>query len=158
VFSDEPFKARRQPVEHSLAVADVVVILRQLERQGLVIHAVQTEPDCHIRLGGVDLKPDLYIDMDSRGRRMRIFLEADMATQGRKRIMQKFGLYIAARGRLSEAEYQAWNPWPTVLFIAVDEERRRELNYLLRDVGEDDRRMFTVTTRDALPGLLTGQR
>jgi hypothetical protein len=104
-----------------------------------------------VRLGGVDLKPDLFVDLERRGQRLRLWCETDMATQGRKRMMQKFGLYVAARGRLSAAELQAWNPWPMVLFIAVDEARRRELNYLLRDVGEDDRRMFMGTTREICP-------
>jgi hypothetical protein len=81
VFSDEPFKALRQPVEHSLAVADVVVILRQLERQGLTVHAMYTEPDCHVQLGGVNLKPDLFVEFEhpTLGHFMR-WVEADMGS------------------------------------------------------------------------------
>jgi len=156
LFSDEPYRARRQPVEHSLAVADVVVILRQLERAGMTIHAIHTEPDCHVRLGGVDLKPDLFVELDHpKYGHIRTWCEIDMATQGRKRIMEKFGLYIRAHGHLSDSELAAWSPWPVTLFIAVDEERKRELNYLLRDVPDEFRPIFSVTTREELPGIMS---
>jgi hypothetical protein len=156
VVSGEPFKALRQPVEHSLAVADVVVILRQLERQGLAVHAVHTEPDSHVQLGGVDLKPDLFMEFEHpQHGHFKRWVEMDMATQGRKRIMEKFRLYAQASRLASAEERQAWQPWPRTLFIAVDEERRRELLYLLRDVPEDYRTMFAVSTREDLPRMLS---
>ena len=156
--TDEPqaFRPRRQAAAHSLAVADCVVIFRDLERRGLVIYALQLEPDCHVVLGGVDLKPDLYVDLQHpRAGHMRLMVEMDMSSQGRRRILQKCWLYIRALEHLSEAEARQWSPWPVILFVAVDAERKRELTYILREVPEEYRRLFQVTTREELPAGLT---
>lgn len=152
----EPFKARRQAPEHSLAVADVMVILRQQERLGLVINAVQTEPDCWVKVGGAELKPDLFLDIiHPRAGRLMLFPEMDMATQGDNRLKSKFELYSKAAKHATDEQLLPWGGvLPRPLFIGKDIERKRELEYLIRRLPPDDRGLFRVTTREELPFIL----
>lgn len=158
LLTDEPYQAKRQPVEHSLAVADCVVILHQLERSGAItVASVLTEPDCHEYVGGEYLKPDLFVELihPERGR-LILWLEIDMATQGRKRIMQKLGMYVSAYRNSVEAEHRKWPEWPICMFVAVDDERAKELLWLIKQLPETARSLFRVTTRANLAELLTG--
>jgi hypothetical protein len=155
LFSGEPYQARRQPVEHSLAVADCVVTLRELERQGLPVHSVLTEPDCHEQMGGEHLKPDLYVETTHPAAGLlHLLCEMDMATQGRKVITDKLTRYLRAYSHASDAEMAKYPGHIRVLFVAVDVERVRELEWLISKLEEEQRPLFRVCMRETLGAIL----
>lgn len=141
---------------HRIAIAETYVQTVEAERAGHIrINEVVTEPDCHQVAGGVLLTPDLYIFADVRAAqaRRRIWVEVDMATERRKQITDKLARYRHA--------YRAWadefpgQPFPRVVFVAVDEERERELNSIIREMPESARQLFAVMTAESFPQVWT---
>jgi len=138
---------------HTLAIVDCVVALRSLERGGLLtIVGMSTEPDCWTVIGGNELKPDLYIELARpSGQRLKLYLEIDMATERHKQIRAKLETY-----------YRAWGEavldiFPGVIWIAVDDEREKELRWFIGEMPRADAHvLFQVTTIALLPALLGG--
>jgi hypothetical protein len=59
------YSAARSVNYHTLAIVDCFVTLRRLEREGAFkVLAMSTEPDCWAVIGGVELKPDLYVEQE----------------------------------------------------------------------------------------------
>lgn len=145
----------RRTVEHCLAVADCAVILTELERQGLQVVGFDFEPDCHLRLGRAELKPDLYAHIvHGRIGTLKLWLEVDMDTQGTAAIMRKLRNYVVGYKTATDAELERLEPLPRVLFVAVDAARQAKLRLLIQDLPEADRQYFRVTTREELPHIL----
>lgn len=141
---------------HRIAIVEAYVDTLKAERAGDIrINEVVTEPDCHQLAGGVLLTPDLYIfaDVKAAQTRRRIWVEVDMATERRKQITDKLARYRHA--------YRAWadefpgQPFPRVVFVAVDEERERELDSIIREMPESARRLFSVMTAESFPQVWT---
>ncbi|NDZ93305.1 hypothetical protein G3I13_01840 [Streptomyces sp. SID6673] len=139
---------------HGLAIVDSYVATLEAERAGAIrVNEVVTEPDCHQRVAGVTLTPDLYINADvlAAQTRRRIWVEVDMGTERRKQIIEKLTRYRHA--------YRAWaderpgQPFPRVVFVAVDEERERELQTILGEMPESGRQLFAVCTGESFPQI-----
>lgn len=134
---------------HRLAIVDSYVVTLEAERAGDIrINEVVEEPHCHQVVAGVQLTPDLYLNADllqARTRR-RIWVEVDMGTERRKQITEKLARYRHA--------YRAWGderpgqPFPRIVFMAVDEERERELQTIINEMPEQGRMLFTVYRAD----------
>jgi hypothetical protein len=137
---------------HSLLIVDTFVALRQLEHAGVLsITGVSTEPDCHERIGGVTLKPDMFVELASpQGKRRLLFIEADMATEGSKQLKVKFQSYYRA---YQEADPAEWPVFPHVVFVAVDVERERELTWLIGREPEHAQELFKVCTLETLASM-----
>ncbi|OLT47753.1 hypothetical protein BJF87_21295 [Gordonia sp. CNJ-863] len=137
---------------HRLAIVDAYVMTIEAERAGSIrINEVVNEPDCHVQIAGVTVTPDLYVNADvlSAQTRRRIWVEVDMGTERRKQIIDKITRYRHA--------YRAWGderpgqPFPRVVFVAVDEERKRELETILGEMPESGRLLFAVCTGGGFP-------
>lgn len=157
LFDEPPPAARRDTVDHTLGVADCFAIVRELQRDGLPVHMMLTEPDSHRQVGGRKLEPDLFIEFEHKIYGfVRLCLEIDMDTQRPKRILNKMQLYIDAWHYSSDRDREAWAVWPRVPFVAVNDGRARELEWMISQLPEADRPLFMVTTRPKLRELLTG--
>jgi DNA-binding Lrp family transcriptional regulator len=129
---------------HALAIADVYLVLLKCEREGgLRIVGCSTEPDCHVTVGGCELKPDLYVELEREGKRLKAFLEIDLATEGQKQIKEKLSRYWQA---YNQANTEAWPVFPMVLWIAVDVYRAKELQWLIEQGPTGAAAIFKVTT------------
>lgn len=138
---------------HSIAIADCFVVLKQLERAGVItVVSYETEPDCWLHLGGMEVRTDLAVDV-RRGlsEPSRLVLEVDLGTEWPKQLRTKL-----------EAYYRAWQHadesvghMPGVLWVTMDEERARELEHLVAAMPDEARGLFRVTTLERLPEMFS---
>lgn len=138
---------------HSLAIADVFVQLKDAERDRQAkLFNYATEPDTHIELGGVLLKPDLYIDIGIRATNQRraVWIEVDLGTERQKQVLEQATAYKLAYQ--SRSEYPL-DVYPTVVFLASSAERAAEIEYWLKRAGDPDG-LFTVGTLDQVIHML----
>lgn len=137
---------------HSLAIADCYLELRRLEAAGSVeIIGLSTEPDCHVSVGGRDLKPDMYVEIGRRERsKLYLWLEIDMGTESQARLREKMQRYYRAYDGIPEGDGLQF---PGVVFVAVDEDRRRELAWLLTQIPKQARHLFKVVAKEHLSEL-----
>ena len=138
---------------HSLAILDVYLLLKEAERdKQLKIFNYATEPDSHLTLGGVELKPDMYIDVGVRATNLRraCFLEIDLGTERQKQVLEQATAYKLAYQ--SRGDYPL-DVYPTVLFLASSAERATEIEYWLKRAGDPDG-LFTVGTLDQVIHML----
>lgn len=151
-YPDRNYNPSRAVNYHALAVGDCFVTLRQLDREGRVsILALSTEPDCWSEIGGVTLKPDLFLDVVTDGvGRGQLWIEIDMGTEAQRQLKGKLEAYW--RG------YQDTDRdvFPRVLWVAVDEPRAAELRWLIEHGPEDAQQLFQVTTAAGLKSLFYG--
>jgi hypothetical protein len=134
---------------HALAIAEAYVSMLKASRAGAFeIVAVSTEPDCWAVVGGVELRPDMYVELQiPEGKLFCDVYEIDMGTESQRQLRGKLGAY-----------YRAWDNadtpgFPRVVWVAVDEERRRELSWLVSQLHIDAQALFVVTTAERLPSL-----
>src|SRR3954447_9498518 len=63
LFYDGRFSPPRTVNYHALAILHSYIVLHRLQRAGrLEIAGLSTEPDCWVKIGGNELKPDLYVE------------------------------------------------------------------------------------------------
>jgi hypothetical protein len=153
MFWEGRYNPSRAVSHHSLAIADTYLALIALERSNeLRIVGLATEPDCWATVGGVELKPDLRVDVDlPAGRRIYLWLEIDMGTESQKQLRGKLDAYWRA---YSDADARQWPVFPRCIWIAVDEERATELRWLITQMPEQSRPLFSVTLLAQLPAIL----
>lgn len=147
--SEKTYRALRTIDRHRLAIVDAYVTTVECERAGtLRINEVVEEPECHQVVAGVQITPDLYLNADllEAQTRRRIWVEVDMGTERRKQIIDKLTRYRHA--------YRSWGderpgqPFPRIVFMAVDEERERELQTIINEMPEQGRMLFAVYRGD----------
>lgn len=159
---DGRWRPMRSVSHHSLAIADAFVTIKRLEQDGvLTVNVYSTEPDCHVTIGRHELKPDMYLELARPGEEpVPFWLEIDMGSEGQRQLKDKFARYWLAwdsesekgwtvRYRKTEFE-QVWNTFPLILLVAVDDERKRELRWLLEKGSKEQQRLFRLTTLDEL--------
>lgn len=144
---------------HALGIADCFIRLRRLERAGLLtIVGVSTEPDCWAYVGGQELRPDMYLELElgQRGRH-KVWLEYDAATETQKQLRGKLEAYWRAFRDYSEADTELWPVIPQTVFVAVDDERVRELTWLISEMAEEARqqKLVIATSREGLTDLFS---
>lgn len=138
---------------HSLAIADVYVSLVEEARQkNFKILHYATEPDSHISFGGVDLKPDLYLDVAIRATETRrtTWVEVDLSTERQKQVLEQVAAYKHAYENRS---LYPLPQFPDVLFLAMNDERAREIRYWIQR-AKDLPDIFTVATIAEFPTIL----
>jgi hypothetical protein len=114
---------------HQLAVAEIVVMLREAHDRGVLqeLH-IETEPTCWRPLDDGTasiLKPDLYVSVVLADEELLAFLEFDNDTEHAAALDRKTALYRAHYR--SGREQQAEGVFPEVLWLATDERRRQQL-------------------------------
>src|SRR3954453_22986947 len=112
---------------HALTVLDTFIVLRRLELAGrLRVGGLSVEDEAWVKVGGDDLRPDMYADMMlADGRHMKVNFEIDMATEGQKAIRDKLQRYWRI---YYDADHTPWQgEWPRLVWGAVEEDRAKEL-------------------------------
>lgn len=152
LMGDGRFEPRRTINFHALAVADTYLKLREFEAVGqLTIEGFSTEPDCHVDIAGIQVKPDLFADLVIGDQRVWLWFEVDLGTESQKQVRAKLDVYRRAYDVVDVAE---WQVFPQVWWIAVDDERAKELRWLIAQGKPDDPQLFRVTTLDQLAAIL----
>ncbi len=143
-------------VEHTLAVAELVVELMEAERAGRLelVDRPETEPTCWRRfpgpLGGrLTLKPDLFTRLAVGALEDRWFVEIDRATESPATITRKARVYLAHYR--SGAEQTAHGVYPRVLWSVPDARRAAVVTEALPAGAA---RLFVVCTHAEAVGRL----
>jgi hypothetical protein len=158
----EPWTPISQNLRHDLAVSQLYVQLRQLEREGRTeLEHFDAEPVCwrpfHGLGGGREmLKPDAYVVTATSDYTDSWFIEMDRSTEPTTRIADKLKAY--SRYRQSGREQANRGVFPLVLFVVPDERRRRQLSTVVNRLPPDESSLFRVVTADrAAHAMTTGQ-
>lgn len=139
---------------HMLAVADVFVALVDAQRKGaLEIVALSTEPDTWQTIAGAELRPDMFVELALKRRRVNVtlWLEVDLGTERQKQIKDKLARYWHV---YEHATSDDLDTFPLVLFLVPDEARASEVRYMIDRGKSDARALFSVTTLDEFPSVL----
>ena len=163
-----PDRAARTPgdsgllfVAHSLAIAAVVVEMREAEQSGRVrALRLQMEPAVWRHYVGSSgrvlvLKPDLGVQLAVGSGRFVWFVEVDRATEGLKRIRTKASQYLDywRSGR----EQERLGVFPRVLWSVPDQKRLEAIEQALGQLPDPAAGMFVVATADQTVRALLGQ-
>src|SRR6185312_6603829 len=89
------YSPRRTVDYHALAVVDAFITMVGLERAGLVtIVGVSAEPDCWLTFGGIEVRPDMFVELAKDGQKRRLWLEIDLGTEGQRQVNGKLEAVI----------------------------------------------------------------
>lgn len=153
-YFESGYSPARTVSHHSLAILDCFVTIRQLERLGVFeLVVVSTEPDCHVSVGGVLLKPDLYVELRMGGETYKMWFEVDLGTESQKQLLGKLEAVIRA---FNEADATRWAMFPVTVWVGVDEARAKELAWLVGRLPESAQPLFRVTSMARLASIFTG--
>ena len=147
-------------LRHALAVSELYVSLRQMERSGSVeILAYDTEPRCWRRYfgpGGAPsvLKPDSLAIVGLGDFEYRYFIEIDCGTEHRPQIIQKAKAYV--RYFQSGREQAETGIFPFVIWSVPDEQRADLLIDALTSLPAEHWQLFMVTTADQAADRIAG--
>jgi hypothetical protein len=148
-------------VDHTLAIAELAVCLRELNRSGVLeLVTLESEPACwrsFLAPHGARswLKPDLFAITASGEYEDHVFLEVDRATEHPGVVVRKAALYqrYAATGA-HQAEYGLF---PVVLWVVPDQKRQQVIAAALTAERGLQRELFRVITREQFRDTITGK-
>jgi hypothetical protein len=121
-------------LQHTLAIADLYVRLRQAEQRGrLDLLTVETEPRSWRRLDDDWLKPDLHVVVGVGDEALHSFVELDQGSEHSPALLRKLRQYEAAyRSGAAEA---ASGVFPRVVWLVPTEQRGAQLRRLSSSPG-----------------------
>src|SRR5665811_980645 len=145
-------------LEHTLAVAEVSLRLREIANRGEVtLLGVQHEPACWRPFSGpgggtVRLKPDLAVVTATEEFEDHWFFEVDLATEPPSRVVRACLSYQAYRQ--SGIEQRRLGLFPAVVWIVPTGRRKETLESHMNQHEAISARLFTVITLDELEALI----
>lgn len=148
---DEPTRRPWTPgalfLNHTLAVAELFVNLREAERLGqLELSAFLAEPACWQRTASLGtIKPDAYALLASRDVEDAWWCEVDQATESRTTLRRKLSLYLLA------AQAGVTGPdgiLPRVLITVPTAQRMQLVKEIISGLGAVAERLMSVTLHD----------
>lgn len=144
-------------LEHTLAVAEAHLTLRELPTGSSALMRVQLEPECWRSYLGpagsvLRLKPDMAAVTRSGDFEDHWFFEIDRNTEPPSRVVRKCLQY--QEYYRTGTEQHRTGVFPAVVWVVPDQARREQLATRLRAEATIDSRLFTVITLDQLPGLV----
>ena len=134
-------------LDHTLAVAELVITLQASTRHGVMIERLQAEPECwrtHLGSAGEPrtLKPDLASVSQCGEFTDFYFWEVDRATEAPNRVVKKCLQYQQYRD--TGAEQRIHGLFPAVVWVVPHPRRREQLERHLAAETRLDQRLFTV--------------
>lgn len=144
-------------LDHTLAIAELVITLQRTNRDGVELERLQLEPDCwRTYLGAAGetrtLKPDLASRSQTDGFTDFYFWEVDRATEAPNRVVRKCLQYQQYRN--VGAEQRSHGLFPAVVWVVPNKRRRDQLVHRLGAEPEIDQRLFTVIEFDHVSQLV----
>lgn len=144
-------------LDHTLAVAELVITLQDSTRGGVMIERLQAEPECwraHLGSAGEPrtLKPDLASVSQCGEFTDFYFWEVDRATEAPNRVVKKCLQY--QQYRVTGAEQRLHGLFPAVVWVVPHQRRREQLERHLAAETRLDHRLFTVIELDQVTDLV----
>jgi len=154
----EPWTPDSHHLRHALAVSEMYVQLRELERLGTIeLERFDAEPTCWRFFHGpggapLVLKPDAFVATATADYLDSWFIELDRATEPTTIIAAKAKTYCrywqSGREQITEGVF------PTVLFVVPDAARKVQLLDTLFQLPTDHSQLFQVATADSVVRLM----
>jgi hypothetical protein len=148
-----PWTPDSHHLRHALAVSEIYVQLRELERLGTIdLESFDAEPRCWRFFHGpggarLVLKPDAFIATATERYLDSWFIELDRATEATTVILGKAKTYCrywqSGREQITEGVF------PTVLFVVPDDDRRLQLLGALSQLPAEHRHLFQIATAES---------
>lgn len=148
-------------VRHRLAVSELYIQVRLVERQGLLdLLAFDAEPACWRTYGDafggrVVIKADGFVRLGVGAYEDRFFIEVDLGTESRSVVARKLRAYLDYFN--SGAEQTAHGVFPRVLWLTNSEARRAALVEVCGRLPAGAWRLFTVGRLERAIELMSGQ-
>jgi len=144
-------------LDHTLAIAEVVITLQETNRDEVELRRLQLEPECwrpYLGSSGETrtLKPDLASTSLYAGFTDFYFWEVDRATEAPNRVVRKCLQY--QQHRRSGTEQKEHSVYPAVVWVVPNQRRLDQLSARLRSEHAIDQRLFTVITLDQIGELV----
>ncbi|MEV6241020.1 replication-relaxation family protein [Lentzea sp. NPDC051838] len=145
--------------DHMLAVAELYVRLRELERHDhMELLTFDGEPASwrHFTGSGGELvmvKPDAYVRVGFQEFERRAFVEVDLSTESLPTIERKCLRFIAHWR--SGVEQQRHGVYPMVVWLVPDERRRQNIQRVIRRFTMEEAQLFTVALAADGPAFLS---
>jgi hypothetical protein len=161
---DSPRRRSYEPtlrfVDHTLAVAQLVVNVTVASRRGLLdVLDTQAEPRCWREFSGAGgrhlLRPDAFLALGSGAYELRWFIEVDRATESLPVIVRKCHLYTDYYQSGKEQAAHG-GVFPRVCWVVPDELRAERLRQAIARDRNLPERLFVVTTESNALGILSG--
>lgn len=146
--------SRLSDIHHTIAVAETFMAVKRAESDGLLeVVGYATEPDSWATVAGAELRPDLHIEVAIPSKRVNItlFIEVDLGTERQKQLKEKMSKYIHAWQHSDESDIRTF---PVVLFLVPNEERLKEIQWLIDREDEEVRDLFMVKIQESFPQFL----
>lgn len=143
--------------EHRLKIADAFMELCAEEDAGRIkIRGYYTEPDTHMKLAGVTVRPDFYVDIEliAASEQHRYWLEIDRDNESRTEIERKARDYVAVYDGWREVR-EVLDPIPRVLFLSDTEIGRNNLEGYLKGRRGAYEGMITVDDLQGWAGRIS---
>lgn len=118
----------RTPEPHTLDIAELYVRLVEAQTPNLVF---RPEPECHTRVGHVQLKPDGYIECGG----FAYWLELDRGVEWEAQLTAKMRRYVQT---IDSGHWPKDRAFPICLWVVPDEARKRYLEDIIHKLGEGD--------------------
>lgn len=147
-------------VDHTLAIAQLIVNVTLASRQGLVdVLDCQAEPRCWRQFSGPGgrrlLRPDAFLALGSGEYELRWFIEVDRSSESLPVIVRKCRLY-ADYYQSGQEQAAHGGVFPRVCWVVPDEVRAERMRAAIaRDRSLPDR-LFMVTTSAQAVTILRG--
>lgn len=148
------YRPMRAVSYHTLAIVDAYIELLEWERREAIrLLSFTTEPDTRQVVGGVELRPDLFVEVGEihKQRALSLWIEVDMGTERPSVIRQKLASYYAAHKSATAAELRVF---PRILFVTPDSMREHELTRIIGEGREEAQTLFMVSTMADFAPLL----
>lgn len=129
---------------HMLMIGDVFVELHKLSRvMDIDVTGYATEPDTHRRINGYEVRPDLFLELESKEPRARlsVWFEVDLGTERQRQLRDKLQRFYKAWAGSDEGSGAAF---PMVVFVVPDTLRRREIERLIESDEDYPPGLFNV--------------
>lgn len=144
-------------LDHTLAIAEVVITLQDTSRAGVEIQQLELEPGCwRTYLGAAGetrtLKPDLASTNQTDAYTDFYFWEVDRATEAPNRVIRKCLQY--QQYRATGAEQKVHGLFPAVIWVVPNQRRLDQLTRRLAAEAKIDQRLFTVIGLEQIGDLV----
>lgn len=142
--------AHRTVKRHILEIADAFADFRDAERAGDVkILSYLTEPDSHMEIVGVTVRPDLFIEVEliGRGEGVSLWLEIDRGFEGPGVIAAKVSGYVQIMANATSGDIETV---PAIVFVVPDALRQRTIQSVLNREAGEWLGLFSVVLKEEL--------
>jgi protein involved in plasmid replication-relaxation len=161
---DGPRRRTHEPglrfVDHTLAIAQLVVDVRAAARQGsLDLLACEAEPTCWREFGGIAgrrlLRPDAFLALGVGEYELRWFIEVDRSSESLPVVRRKCRLY-ADYYQSGVEQNRSGGVFPRVCWVTPGEQRAERLRQVIARDSRLPAKLFVVTTDTSALDVLRG--